>query len=93
MLPSSIAKLVMLSASGMTNRIDQLVDAGLVERVVDPDNRRIAPVALTAEGVAEAERLVRLLVDIEEAVLDPLSKNERATLDGLLTKLSAGLTS
>ena len=56
MKPSSIAKTVMLSPSGMTNRIDQLERAGLVERVVDPSNRRVSPVALTSAGVAEVSK-------------------------------------
>lgn len=88
MKPSSIAKAVMLSPSGMTNRIDQLEQAGLVERVVDPTNRRVMPVALTPLGVEEAERLVREMVATEQRVLAGLSSKEQATLDRLLAKLA-----
>jgi DNA-binding MarR family transcriptional regulator len=91
MKPSSIARSIMLSASGMTSRIDHLERAGLVQRVTDPTNRRIAPVALTPAGVAEAERLVRALVATEEELLSCLTPKERRTLDTVLTKLAAGI--
>jgi DNA-binding MarR family transcriptional regulator len=91
MKPSAIARSVMLSPSGMTNRIDQLEAAGLVARVPDPNSRRTAPVALTERGVAEAERLARELVGVEEAMLSHLTTRERATLDDILTTLAEGL--
>lgn len=91
MKPSAIARSVMLSPSGMTSRIDQLEAAGLVARVPDPKSRRTAPVALTEGGVAEAERLARELVEVEEAMLSHLTTRERATLDDILTTLAEGL--
>ena len=90
--PSSIAKAVMLSPSGMTNRIDHLEDLGLVERIVDPSNRRVAPVALTPAGVAESERLVRILLETEQQLLAGLSAKEQTSLDTLLAKLDASLS-
>jgi DNA-binding MarR family transcriptional regulator len=91
MKPSAIARSIMLSASGMTTRIDQLERSGLVERTPDPTNRRTAPVALTHKGVAEAERLVRHLVTTEERMLSTLTDKEQATLDRILRKLAAGV--
>lgn len=91
MKPSAIARSIMLSASGMTTRIDQLERSGLVERTPDPTNRRIVPVALTPQGVAEAERLVRHLVTTEERLLSTLTNEEQATLDSILRKLAAGV--
>ncbi len=91
MKPSSIARSIMLSASGTTSRIDQLEQTGLVKRVPDPNNRRIVPVALTELGVTEAERLVRYLAQSEEELLSCLTTQERATLDEILTKLAAGI--
>jgi DNA-binding MarR family transcriptional regulator len=89
--PSSLARSIMLSASGMTSRIDHLEKAGLVQRVIDPTNRRTAPVALTPAGVAEAERLVRTLVATEEELLSSLTPRERSTLDRVLRKLAASI--
>ena len=91
MKPSSIARSIMLSASGMTNRIDQLERAGLVQRVPDPESRRTAPVALTAIGVELAERLAQEVAQAEEQMLSTLTTSERETLDELLTRLAAGI--
>ncbi len=88
--PTRIAESLMLSASGTTSRVDRLAEAGLVERVADPENRRIMPVQLTASGFAESERLVRLVVDAETRVVAALSADERAHLDRLLATLAAG---
>jgi len=87
MKPSAIAEAVMLSASGMTNRIDHLVDAGLVERVPDPTNRRVLPVQLTERGLAEAEWLVRLLVTDEANIVAGLDTAERSRLASTLAEL------
>ena len=91
MKPSTIARSIMLSPSGVTNRIDQLERAGLVERLLDPTNRRTAPVALTDAGAAEAERLARDLVRTEERIMAKLTAGERANLDTILAKLASGI--
>lgn len=79
--PSELSKRVMLSPSGMTHRVDLLEAAGLVERHLDPTNRRSMPVALTPEGIERAEELVRLVVDVEAGILGALAPAERASLD------------
>lgn len=91
LMPSELARRVMLSPSGMTHRIDQLETAGLVERQVDPANRRTMPVALTDEGVRLAEVLVRIVVEVETAILRPLSADQRATLDSAARRVIEGL--
>src|SRR5690349_2401527 len=48
--PSALARTLMLSPAGMTNRLDRLVERGLVDRRADPDDRRSVLVALTPEG-------------------------------------------
>ncbi len=92
MKPSTIARLTMLSPSGMTHRVDQLESANLLERVSDPNSRRTAPVALTKQGLQASERLVRTLVVVEEQALQSLTKAERTELDRLLAKLLQGLS-
>lgn len=92
MKPSTIARQTMLSPSGMTHRVDQLETAGLIERVLDPDSRRTAPVALTEQGRQKAERLARALTEFEEQALQVLTDAERVELDTLLAKLLDGQT-
>src|SRR4029078_6794164 len=49
---------LLLSSGAMTNRIDRLETAGLVERVRDPRDRRGVAGALAANGRAAGERAV-----------------------------------
>ncbi|TWP36039.1 MarR family winged helix-turn-helix transcriptional regulator [Leekyejoonella antrihumi] len=44
-----------LASSTVSTLITQLMAAGLVQRAVDPDDRRVAAVSLTAAGTAQLE--------------------------------------
>ncbi len=50
MTPTQLMKSVMLSSGGMTNRIDRLEQAGLLQREEDPNDRRGVVVGLTVKG-------------------------------------------
>ncbi len=91
MTPSALARAALLSPSGMTHRVDQLVASGLVVRVSDPASRRTAPVRLTEEGLAESERQIRGLVETEGRMLAGLSSAEREHLDRSLAALLVAL--
>jgi len=81
LMPSELSRRVMLSPSGMTHRLDLLESAGLVERRLDPQNRRSLPVALTEAGVVAAESLVHLVVEVESDVLGVIGSKQRSALD------------
>jgi DNA-binding MarR family transcriptional regulator len=87
--PTLLAKTLMLSPAGMTNRLDRLEAAGLIERRHDPDDRRSWLVVLTPAGLEVVDRAVDEHVANEARLLAALSDNERATLDRLLRKLLA----
>lgn len=89
--PSELSREVMLSPSGMTHRVDLLERAGLVQRHLDPANRRTMPVSLTDDGIHVADHLVRLVLEAESAVLEPLSPAQRTSLDKLANSVIAGL--
>lgn len=89
MRPTDLARTLMLSPAGMTNRLDRLSAAGWVERVADPADRRSSTVRLTAEGRTVVDRVVGDHVANEASLLAPLSAGERATLDRALRKLLA----
>ncbi|MGB0114252.1 MAG: MarR family transcriptional regulator [Ilumatobacteraceae bacterium] len=89
--PSELARATMLSPSGMTHRVGQLHADGLIDRVVDPESRRTAPVELTDEGAALAERLVRVVAELETQVMSVLSPRQRERLDAIAAELAGAL--
>jgi len=91
--PSELSRRVMLSPSGMTHRVDLLEAAGLVERHLDPTNRRSMPVALTVEGVQLAQTLVRVVVEVETEILRGLTPGQRSSLDIATRSVIDDLTS
>lgn len=85
--PTGLARMAMLSPAGMTNRIDRLEAAGLVEREADPADRRASLVVITREGRALVDRAVVDHVSSEDRILSGLTDTERTKLDSLLAKL------
>jgi DNA-binding MarR family transcriptional regulator len=81
----------MVTSGAITNRIDRLVARGLVDREVDPTNRRSVLVTLTAAGLALVDEAVAEHVRHEEALLAGLSADDRTQLIALLRTLSRSL--
>lgn len=79
----------MVTSGTMTNRIDQLVKAGLVERIAQEGDRRSVLVGLTAEGLARIEGMLEAHVATQARLLAGLDAAERAQLDGLLRQMQA----
>jgi DNA-binding MarR family transcriptional regulator len=75
----------------MTDRLDRLERAGLVERRPDPKDRRGKLIALTAAGRRLIDETIGRHVANEERLLSSLTEAEQETLDALLKKLIAGL--
>jgi len=92
MMPSGLSDELMMSRAGMTNRLDRLEAAGLVDRALDPGDRRSFRITLTAKGrdvidaalTEHAANLARLL--------DALTEQERATLNRTLRTLQEAVT-
>jgi DNA-binding MarR family transcriptional regulator len=68
--------------------LDELEDAGHVERRRDPADRRRQLVRMTAGGRKTLERLRRLSSQLEDEFLASLSDEERAQLHTLLLRLA-----
>jgi DNA-binding MarR family transcriptional regulator len=81
----------MISSGGMTNRIDRLELAGLVERRPDPNDRRGKLIALTDAGKRTIDETISRHVANEERLLSVLTPTEQEKLNTLLRKLIAGL--
>lgn len=87
--PGALARTLMLSPAGMTNRVDRLVARDLVERRADPDDRRSLLVVLTATGRELVDAAVTEHVANEVRLLAGLTATERRSLDRLVRTLLA----
>jgi DNA-binding MarR family transcriptional regulator len=89
--PTQLYEAAMISSGGMTDRLDRLEGAGLVERRPDPKDRRGKLIALTDAGRRLIDETIGRHVSNEERLLSSLTEAEQQTLDALLRKLVAGL--
>ncbi|WP_206240548.1 MarR family winged helix-turn-helix transcriptional regulator [Novosphingobium terrae] len=87
--PTDLYEAAMISSGSMTNRIDRLEKAGLVERRPNPQDKRGTLVALTAQGLDLIDRLVGLHVANQQSIVAGLEAEERQVLSDLLAKLLA----
>lgn len=89
--PSSQAELgrhTGIDRSDVVATLNDLVAGGLVSREPDTVDRRRNVVTITTRGVGALERLDAVLDDVQDAVLAPLTPNERKTFIRLLAKLN-----
>lgn len=88
--PTALMRSVMLSSGAMTNRIDRLEDAGLVERWPDPTDRRGILVTLTSTGHTVVDAALVAGLDAQRELLRPLSEeDQRDVAEHLRTLLLA----
>ncbi|MCF6329431.1 MAG: MarR family winged helix-turn-helix transcriptional regulator [Henriciella sp.] len=66
-----------------------LIERGILLRTTDAEDRRRAPLALTAEGRAIYAAISPRALAWEEELLDALSEADKTALHDILTKLSA----
>ncbi|MCP4381586.1 MAG: winged helix-turn-helix transcriptional regulator [Hyphomicrobiales bacterium] len=89
--PTILYEATMMSSGGMTNRVDRLEKAGLVERRKHPTDRRGTLVALSAKGLGLVDDALPAHVDNEGSALAALTDAEQQDLNRLLAKLISGL--
>jgi MarR family transcriptional regulator, lower aerobic nicotinate degradation pathway regulator len=77
-----------IDRSDLVTWLGELERLGLIERTVNPNNRRRNIVSITRAGKKLLGTLDRVIDEIQERVLAPLSQNERRQLTKLLRKLA-----
>jgi DNA-binding MarR family transcriptional regulator len=87
--PGRLLRATLVTSGTMTNRVDRLVERGLVERHPDPADRRGVLVRLTREGKAAVDGAFTALIEAEKALLAELPAEEQEELTGLLRRLLA----
>lgn len=92
LIPSELSATLMMSRAGMTSRLDRLEAAGLVERTLDPADRRSFRIALTEQGrdlvdaalTDHAAALRSLCEEVDEQELAALSRGLRTLLTAVV---------
>ncbi|MER7912010.1 MarR family transcriptional regulator [Streptomyces sp. NPDC096068] len=87
LIPSVLSAELMMSRAGMTKRLDRLETAGLVRRVLDPQDRRSFRVSLTTEGLAVADAALTDLVETLADLSSGLTPDQLRHLDEALRAL------
>jgi DNA-binding MarR family transcriptional regulator len=93
MTPTGLYKELVLTSGAMTNRLDVLERAGLVERQPDPNDRRGTLIDLTKKGSQLLDQVIVEHLAGEAELVAHLTKTEQKTLSDLLKKLLLGLES
>lgn len=81
---STVAELTFMTASNASKVADALVKAGLVERTVPPNDRRVTLLALTGAGSALVGRLHAVAVELLTDRVHLFTQREVETLANLL---------
>ena len=84
-----IARRTLVTAGAVSQRVARAERDGLVRRAPGTTGRRTVLVSMTAEGQALIESSVDAVLGREAALVGCLSGSERASLIGLLEKLTA----
>jgi DNA-binding MarR family transcriptional regulator len=82
-----LAKISELSSGAMTNRLDRLEEAGLVERLPDPNDRRGVLVGLTKAGQDAWKKSTGAVAAREALIAGALNRREQEQLNTLLRRL------
>jgi DNA-binding MarR family transcriptional regulator len=85
----ALAGALFCDASNVTGLVDRLEQRGLIERRVDPADRRVKRIALTPEGERTREAMMERLYEPPEAIRR-LTSTEQRELRDLLVKALGG---
>jgi DNA-binding MarR family transcriptional regulator len=82
-----LARFADLSSGAMTNRLDQLEQAGLAKRRPDPDDRRGVQVELTPKGLRLHKEAIGVQAEKEAMLAEALTDREKTQLNDLLRRV------
>jgi DNA-binding MarR family transcriptional regulator len=90
--PCPIAEIVRvfgIRPSTMTNMLERLEGRGLLDRAIDPEDRRSVRVTLTPGGKSLADRINRLVFELEERIASHVGKRELAGFRSVMDAVEA----
>lgn len=84
-----LREISMISSGGVSQRLDRLERAGLVERSISDDDRRVIDVRLTDAGHVLIDSVLAELMVNDSAMLSHLTASEHRQLEDLLRRVMA----
>ena len=88
--PGDLMAATMVTSGTMTNRIDQLVKEGQVERIRNESDKRSFLISLTKKGGTLIDKVLLAHVATQQELVAGLSEGEREELNGLLRVFLSG---
>ncbi|WP_058972428.1 MarR family transcriptional regulator [Type-D symbiont of Plautia stali] len=85
--PTQLYKSLLVTSGAMTNRLNRLAEAGSIERVADPDDKRSMLVTLTEAGREKIEQALLVHTQTQNALLATLDGTQQQQLKLLLSQL------
>ncbi|MDP4506540.1 MarR family winged helix-turn-helix transcriptional regulator [Nonomuraea turcica] len=73
--------------SDLVSVLNELAERGFVERAPDPADRRRNVITVTERGRGHLKRLDKLITELQDDVLAPLTRPEREQLTDLLARV------
>lgn len=83
--PNELLNTMMVTSGTMTNRIDQLCKAGLVERLKNPEDGRGFIISLTENGFEKIDAAIIDHVATQDRIMSGLGVKDKKELNGLLS--------
>ena len=76
-----------ITPASMSSMCDRLVAAGLIERQVDPDEKRAFLIRLTAKGESKVQDIHKAWEDIDKIIVEAIGRKPAKSLADLATGL------
>jgi DNA-binding MarR family transcriptional regulator len=86
---ANLSEALRLDRTNLVGLLNELEDAGLIERRRSPEDRRRHTVALTPAGSSRLAEMEKAVAGVEERILAPLDFEQRVTLHALLQQATA----
>ena len=85
---TEVAQRTLMDKPTVSRAAASLIERGILQRQIDPDDRRRAPLSLTDEGKAIYAAIIPRALTCEQELLDALSPEEVKQLHHLITRLA-----
>jgi DNA-binding MarR family transcriptional regulator len=90
---TEISNLLQITPAGVTHQINPLEEAGYIERLQAPNDRRIVLIGLTDKGTQVAETLISEVQESLIGLVNHLGEEDSQTLIRLMSKAIEFFTS